>query len=230
MRNLADKFSSSRKTRLIQKDFSRKDGQKKKKTIEEIVIAYTQDGYIKSIPKSKFKTSSEHVREIPCTTEDMVQIYNSTKMYRIKAANIKQCLSSEKGTAVGALLKTGMIKVHGVYLCGEDKSLVAITDSGRIKRFNTSLFNGTTQCLRGMDYFPNNSVMLLQESEGCKYAVAKTKTHELAADISTIKESGKASTGRQLMKCDENERLESVFCVVSTDKPLSSLGARGKKI
>lgn len=230
LQNLADKFSSSRKTRLIQKDFSRKDGQKKKKTIEEIVIAYTQDGYIKSIPKSKFKTSSEHVREIPCTTDDMVQIYNSTKMYRIKAENIKQCLSSEKGTAVGALLKTGMIKVHGVYLCGEDRSLVAITESGRIKKFNTSLFNGTTQCLRGMDYFPNNSVMLLQESEGRKYAIAKTKTHELTADISTVKESGKASTGRQLMKCDKNERLESVFCVISTDKPLSSLGARGKKI
>lgn len=229
IQEVSNKYADDRRTNIEQKETKKKE-KTPQKTVEEIVIAFTQDGYIKSIPKSKFKTSSEHMREIPCTTEDMVQIYNSTKMYRIKAANIKQCLSSEKGTAVGALLKTGMIKVHGVYLCGEDKSLVAITDSGRIKRFNTSIFNGTTQCLRGMDYFPNNSVMLLQESEGCKYAIAKTKTHELAADISTVKESGKASTGRQLMKCDKNERLESVFCVISTDKPLSSLGTRGKKI
>lgn len=229
IQEVSDKYADSRRTKIEQIDVRKKE-KVSQKTTEEIVIAFTQDGYIKSIPKSKFKTSSEHVREIPCTTDDMVQIYNSTKMYRIKAANIKQCLSSEKGTAVGALLKTGMIKVHGVYLCGEDKSLVAITNSSRIKRFNTSLFNGTTQCLRGMDYFPHNSVMTLCESDKCKYVTARTKTHELTADVSSIKESGKTSTGRQLMKCVENERLEFVICDTSTDKPLSSLGARGRKI
>lgn len=227
---LATNYGENRRTKVIQKEIMSSSKVKLEKKIESVIVCYTDNGYIKSIPATKYRMVEGNLGCVETTTDGYIQIYNTHKVYRLKVSSIKQCLPSEKGTAVGALLKTGMIKVHGVYLCGEDKSLVAITDSGRIKKFNTSIFNGTTQCLRGMDYFPNNSVMLLCESEGRKYAIAKTKTHELAADISTIKESGKASTGRQLMKCDKNERIESVFCVISTDKPLSSLGARGKKI
>ena len=158
-------------------------------------------------------------------TDDYVQIYNSTKVYRLKVSNIKQCLASEKGTAIGVILGTGLTKINHICACGSVQDLVAVSKSGRIKRFESSLFDGTTQNIKGQDFFPKNEVETI--SPYAKYVVLKANGRTLSADISKLKSGGKASTGRIAIKLSDGEVVDNVSITNKEPNELASLGTRG---
>ena len=114
--------------------------------------------------------------------------------------------------------------------CGEDKDVVAISKSGRIKKFNTSLFNGTTQNIKGQDYFPKNEVLFVITSEDKYLTFNSVGGYELCSDISALKVSGRASTGRVGIKLGKED---SVFSIKTSKKPtehLATLGTKGKNV
>lgn len=227
---VSEKFGDNRRTQVIQKEIVAHQKTKKEKVAESVVVCYTDNGYIKSIPAAKYRPASGNLGCIETTTDGYIQIYNTKKVYRLKVSNIKQCLASEKGTALGTILGTGLTHIRMIAACGEDKDVIAVSKSGRIKKFNTSLFNGTTQNIKGQDYFPKNEVLFVIMSEDKYLTFNSVGGYELCSDISALKASGKASTGRVGIKLGKED---SVFSIQTSKKPtehLATLGTKGKNV
>lgn len=227
---VSEKFGDNRRTQVIQKEIVASPKAKQKKPAEPVVVCYTDNGYIKSIPAAKYRPASGNLGCIETTTDGYIQIYNTKKVYRLKVSNIKQCLASEKGTALGTILGTGLTHIRMIAACGEDKDVIAVSKSGRIKKFNTSLFNGTTQNIKGQDYFPKNEVLFVITSEDRYLTFNSVGGYELCSDISALKASGKASTGRVGIKLGKDD---SIFSIQTSKKPtehLATLGTKGKNV
>ena len=227
---VSKKFGDNRHTQVIQKEIVAPQKTKKEKAVESVVVCYTDNGYIKSIPAAKYRPASGNLGCIETTTDGYIQIYNTKKVYRLKVSNIKQCLASEKGTALGTILGTGLTHIRMIAACGEDKDVIAVSKSGRIKKFNTSLFNGTTQNIKGQDYFPKNEVLFIITSEDKYLTFNSVGGYELCSDVSALKASGKASTGRVGIKLSKED---SVFSIQTSKKPteyLATLGTKGKNV
>lgn len=228
--NLAGNFGTFRHTEVIQKEIVSSPKAKQKKNAEPVVVCYTDNGYIKSIPAAKYRKVEGNLGCIETTTDGYIQIYNTTKVYRLKVSSIKQCLASEKGTALGTILGTGLTYIHMIAANGEDKDVVAVSKSGRIKKFNTSLFNGTTQNIRGQEYFPKNEIVFIKAAQDKYITFTTNNKKSLSCDISSLKESGKASTGRVGIKLDKDDFLIEVKVYNIKPINLSALGTKGKKL
>ena len=227
---VSEKFGDNRRTQVIQKEIIAPQKTKKEKAVESVVVCYTDNGYIKSIPAAKYRPTSGNLGCIETNTDGYIQIYNTKKVYRLKVSNIKQCLASEKGTALGTILGTGLTHIRMIAACGENKDVIAVSKSGRIKKFNTSLFNGTTQNIKGQDYFPKNEVLFVITSEDKYLTFNSVGGYELCSDVSALKASGKASTGRVGIKLSKED---SVFSIQTSKKPtehLATLGTKGKNV
>lgn len=226
---LVANYGTSRRTQVIQKEVATVPRAKKEKASEPVVICYTDNGYIKSIPAAKYRKIDGNLGCIETTTDGYIQIYNTHKVYRLKVEKIKQCLASEKGTALGTILGTGLTHIRMIAANGEDKDVIAISKSGRIKKFNTSLFNGTTQNIKGQDYFPKNDVLFVFEPTEKYLYIESVNGYKLCCDISDLKVCGKASTGRVAIKLSPQD---SVYIIKPTKEPtehLASLGTKGKR-
>lgn len=226
---LAANYGTSRRTQVIQKEVVTAPRAKKEKAAEPVVVCYTDNGYIKSIPAAKYRKIDGNLGCIETTTDGYIQIYNTHKVYRLKVEKIKQCLASEKGTALGTILGTGLTHIRMIAANGEDKDVVAISKSGRIKKFNTSLFNGTTQNIKGQDYFPKNDVLFVFEPTEKYLYIESVNGYKLCCDISDLKVCGKASTGRVAIKLSPQD---SVYIIKPTKEPIehfASLGTKGKR-
>ena len=228
--NLAGNFGTFRHTEVIQKEIVSSPKAKQKKNAEPVVVCYTDNGYIKSIPAAKYRKVEGNLGCIETTTDGYIQIYNTTKVYRLKVSSIKQCLASERGTALGTILGTGLTYIHMIAANGEDKDVVAVSKSGRIKKFNTSLFNGTTQNIRGQEYFPKSEIISINAAQDKYITFTTNNKKSLSCDISSLKESGKASTGRVGIKLDKDDFLIEVKVYNTKPINLSALGTKGKKL
>lgn len=226
---VSKKFGDNRRTQVIQKEVVAAPRAKKEKAAEPVVVCYTDNGYIKSIPAAKYRKIDGNLGCIETTTDGYIQIYNTHKVYRLKVEKIKQCLASEKGTALGTILGTGLTHIRMIAANGEDKDVVAISKSGRIKKFNTSLFNGTTQNIKGQDYFPKNDVLFVFEPTEKYLYIESVNGYKLCCDISVLKVCGKASTGRVAIKLSPQD---SMYIIKPTKEPtehFASLGTKGKR-
>lgn len=226
---VSKKFGDNRRTRVIQKEVVAPQRTKKEKVAEPVVVCYTNNGYIKSIPAAKYRAAEGNFGCVETTTDDYIQIYNTTKVYRLKVDRIKQCLASEKGTALGTILGTGLTSIRMIAANGEDKDVIAVSQTGRIKKFNTSVFNGTTQNIKGQDYFPKNKVLYLFDDDK-PYIQLNTESRRLTIDVTELKTSGKASIGRIGIKTDIDAPIQSAKQLSRKDEFLGSLGTKGKNL
>ena len=191
---VSKKFGDNRRTQVIQKEIVAPQKTKKEKAVESVVVCYTDNGYIKSIPAAKYRPASGNLGCIETTT----------------------------------ILGTGLTHIRMITACGEDKDVVAVSKSGRIKKFNTSLFNGTTQNIKGQDYFPKDEVGFVFEPTKKYLYIESVMGYKLCSDISILKNSGKVSTGRIAIKLGGQDE---VFCIKQSKEPteyLASLGTKGK--
>lgn len=226
---VSEKFGDNRRTQVVQKEIAVSPKAKQKKATEPVVVCYTDNGYIKSIPAAKYRKVEENLGCIETTTDGYIQIYNTHKVYRLKVSTIKQCLASEKGTALGTILGTGLTHIRMIAASGEDKNVIALSKSGRIKKFNTSLFNGTTQNIKGQDYFPKNEVLFVFEPTEKNLALTTVNGYNLCFSIEDLKTSGKTSTGRVAIKLGKEDSLLGYKQEKVPTKYLATIGTKGKK-
>lgn len=221
-------FGDERRTKITQQDIpSIKTKTKQNKIAEPVVVCYTENGYIKAIPTAKYRAVEGNIGRIETTTDGYIQVYNTSKVYRLKVDNIKQCLASEKGTPLGSLLGTGLTHINMVVACGEDKDIIAVSKNGRVKKFNTSIFDGTVQNIKGQDYFPKSEVTQIFDIG--KYITFITEQGKsMSVDISQLKACGKTSTGRIGIKLDVDDFVSYAKASEVPLSTLKSLGTKGK--
>ena len=226
---VSEKFGDNRRTQVIQKEIVASPKAKQKKAAEPVVVCYTNNGYIKSIPAAKYRKVEGNLGCIETTTDGYIQIYNTHKVYRLKVGTIRQCLASEKGTALGTILGTGLTHIRMIAASGEDKDVIALSKSGRIKKFNTSLFNGTTQNIKGQDYFPKNEVVFVFEPSEKNLALITVDGYNLCFGIEDLKVSGKTSTGRTAIKLGKEDSLLGYSQEKVPTQYSATIGTKGKK-
>ena len=226
---VSEKFGDNRRTQVIQKKITISPKAKQKKAAEPVVVCYTDNGYIKSIPAAKYRKIEGNLGCIETTTDGYIQIYNTHKVYRLKVSTIKQCLASEKGTALGTILGTGLTHIRMIAASGEDKDVIALSKSGRIKKFNTSLFNGTTQNIKGQDYFPKNEVLFVFEPTEKNLALVTVDGYNLCFGVEDLKTSGKTSTGRTAIKLGKEDSLLGYSQEKVPTQYSATIGTKGKK-
>ena len=87
-KEVSKKFGDNRRTQVIQKEIVAPQKTKKEKAVESVVVCYTDNGYIKSIPAAKYRPVSGNLGCIETTTDGYIQIYNTKKVYRLNLSII----------------------------------------------------------------------------------------------------------------------------------------------
>lgn len=236
---LAKKYGSPRRTQVIQKEIVKETSKsKKEKVVEDVVIALTSLGYIKSIPAAKFRPNGS-VREERATTEDTIVLFSSLgKFYRIKASAIKQCLNSEKGTAIGAIIPLEQTeKIVDFAVCGKSKNMAYFcTKMGKVKKFDIEDTFGTTQNFKGISIIKlaagDELVSLELADDAEEFFIVTNQGWKLRASLGNLSVAGKASSGRKGINLHAGDYVIESHVLkrgASSDIPQASIGTRGKQ-
>lgn len=236
--NLAKEFGGTRRTQVIQKEIKKVSAAKAKqeKTPEDVVICLDELGYVKSVPLGKFRSVATNVREEKTRTDRMVIFYSSLgKAYRLKASSFKTSLNSDKGTALGSLinLEQGETIVDFSVNSACTKIFFA-SQLGKVKVLAAEDVDGATQNKRGIPMMKlsiGDKLVSVQCMDDKQYAHLKTNNHELVFPLTSIRASGKASSGRVGIAIKEDEKLVSAQLLPDLgDLTLGKIGQRGQEL
>lgn len=234
------KFGDERRTVVVQEEQTMKSVAKTKKEaiVEDVVVALDPDGYIKSIPLGKFKSSTHNSQEIKTSTDKMLCLFSSDgKCYRLKVSNIKQCLNSEKGTALGSILQLApLAKINGFSVCGQNQNVFFATKLGKVKILCSSDMDSTTQNLKGLSVIKladGDSLVSVKIVGDSKYVTLSTNNRVLAFNVSEINPSGKASSGRKGISLDPRDFVTKAVLDTKIESngvfkiPIRHIGTKG---
>lgn len=236
--DLVKKFGDKRRTKVVQKEIKKTTAtaQKKKTVPEPVVIVRTEKGYIKSIPTKMFKTTKDNILIGKCDTNTMVYlISNMGKLYKINSKKIKQCGTSDKGTALGSILPfvNGEKIIYGLIEAEEDTHLIFASKNGQVKKIKCSEIYGSTQNLRGvkvMGLKDDNVIIAAFQEKDEKYIKLNTKLgYQIVFNSNEISFSGKAAGGVKGINLNAGD--EVILAEITAAKAgAQKRGGKGKKI
>lgn len=233
---LAKEFGSPRRTQVINKEIQKKSPKEKQKELpHSVIICLDKNGYVKSVPVAKFRTSPNNVREEKVENNELVVFYSSLgRAFRVKASSFKECLNSDKGTALGTILDFQLqerIVTFTTPRC--DDSVMIVTSDGYSKRVKSSDLNGVTQNLKGMPIIKLHDaaeVVSVQCCEDYECLELTTTKKQLLLNIDDIPTLTKASPGRKTMKLAANDKIEYAVLTTKGNKVCGKMGGAGKNI
>lgn len=236
--NLAKEFGGIRRTQVIQKEIKKVSAAKAKqgKTPEDVVICLDELGYVKSVPLGKFRSVATNVREEKTRTDRMVIFYSSLgKAYRLKASSFKTSLNSDKGTALGSLINLEQGETIVDFSVNSTCTKIFFASQlGKVKVLAAEDVDGTTQNKRGIPMMKlsiGDKLVSVQCMDDKQYAHLKTNNHELVFPLTSIRASGKASSGRVGIAIKEDEKLISAQLLPDLgDLTLGKIGQRGQEL
>lgn len=236
--SLAEDFGDIRRAKVIQKEIVKKSAAKAKQDAapQDVVICMDKLGYVKSVPLGKFRAVTTNVREEKTHTDKQVTFFSSLgKAYRLKAGSFKQGLNSDKGTAIGAVLDLA----QGETIVDFSVSLSCTkiffaTKKGKVKVLAAKDVEGNTQNKRGIPMIKlaiGDELVSVQCMDNKHFAHLRSKDRSLVFDLSVVRESGKASTGRVGINLKDGEELVSADLLENLgDLTLGKIGQRGQEI
>ena len=235
-REVAKEFGDERRTQVINKEIQKKSPKEKQKELpHSVIICLDKNGYVKSVPVAKFRTSPNNVREEKVENNELVVFYSSLgRAFRVKASAFKECLNSDKGTALGTILDfqpQERIVTFTTPRC--DDSVMIVTSDGYSKRVKSSDMNGATQNLKGMPIVKLHDaaeVISVQCCEGYECLALTTTKKQLLLNIDDIPVLTKASPGRKAMKLAAGDRIEYACLTTKENKTCGKMGSAGKNI
>ena len=234
--SLAKEFGSPRRTLVIDKEIQKKSPKEKQKELpHSVIICLDKNGYVKSVPVSKFRTSPNNVREEKVENNELVVFYSSLgRAFRVKVSTFKECLNSDKGTALGTILDfqpQERIVIFTTPRC--EDTVIITTNDGYSKRVRSSDLNGNTQNLKGMPIIKlhdNAEVVSVQCCEDYECLALTTAKKQLLLDIEDIPILAKTSPGRKAMKLADGDKVEYAVLTTKDNKTCGKLGSAGKNI
>lgn len=233
---LAKEFGTSRRTQVINKEIQKKSPKEKQKELpHSVIICLDKNGYVKSVPVAKFRTSPNNVREEKVENNELVVFYSSLgRAFRVKASTFKECLNSDKGTALGTILDfqpQERIVTFTTPRC--EDSIIITTSDGYSKRVKSSDLNGAAQNLKGMPIVKLHDaaeVVSIQCCEDYECLALITTKKQLLLNIDDIPVLTKASPGRKAMKLAAGDKIEYAGLTTRGNKVCGKMGSAGKNI
>ena len=237
--SLAKEFGDARRTQVVQKEIKKVSAAKakKEKVPEDVVICLDKLGYAKVVPLGKFRTVAANVREEKTRSDRMVNFYSSLgKAYRLKASSLKMCLNSDKGTALGSILSLEQGEtIVDFSVNSECTRIFFATQQGKVKVLAAKDVDGTTQNKRGIPMMKlsiGDKLVSVHCMDDKSYACLTTNSHELVFPLTSIRASGKTSSGRVgiALKEDETVTLARLLDALDGDMVVGKIGQRGQEI
>lgn len=154
------KYGDDRRTELIQIDAQTKE---EKEIInvepEKCVVIMTEDGYIKRIPATSFKTQRRNGKGIKTkgdivstiirtnTIDSLMVFTNKGRMYRILVDDIPVGTNTQKGQNLSALIKmengeTATL-IYSIYRDTDADYVLFVTENGIVKKTSLKEYTGT---------------------------------------------------------------------------------------
>lgn len=233
---VAKEFGDERRTQVVNKEIQKKSPKEKQKELpHSVIICLDKNGYVKSVPVAKFRTSPNNIREEKVENNELIVFYSSLgRAFRVKASTFKECLNSDKGTALGTILDfqpQERIVIFTTPRC--ENSVIITTSDGYSKRVKSSDMNGATQNLKGMPIVKLHDaaeVVSVQCCEDYECLALTTTKKQLLLNIDDIPILTKASPGRKAMKLAAGDRIESARLTTKGNKSCGKMGSVGKNI
>ena len=241
LQGLVKKYGDDRRTQIVEKEIVKISSAAKPKEviIEDVMVTYSETGYVQSIPVKSYRSSSLYKNVFKCQTDDVILFFSSLgKVYRLKVDAIKQCGPKEKGTAVGALLnlESGE-KITNVFSMNVDDKhpyITGVTKNGMIKKADKTIFIGSTQNKNGLKAagLNENDVYLgFWETNG-DYITLSTNQHmAIQFMLDEVRPTGKTGKGVIAIKLAEGDFVNQVLITSQENKKvvLQKRAGKGKK-
>ena len=238
LRKIGKEYKSERRTKVINKEViktKKAAASKKEPAVESVVIAHNPLGYIQRIPVSSYKKNNFSAFKTD-TTKFILLFSNFGKFYRVKVGNIKSCGSSDKGTAIGTLIKLEpeekilMVLSNAV---NEKKPYLAFAmENGQIKKTKTEEFVGKTQNLKGMVATKvDGKVADIAETNGNDLILETDKHMFIRFDAEEVRATGRNSSGVKGITLQDSDHVVYLYVVNKEEDwngvPLRKRGGKG---
>lgn len=238
LRKMGKEYKSERRTKVINKEVvktKKAAASKKEPVVESVVIAHNPLGYIQRIPVSSYKKNNFSAFKTD-TTKFILLFSNFGKFYRVKVSNIKSCGSSDKGTAIGTLIKLEpeekilMVLSNAV---NEKKPYLAFAmENGQIKKTKTKEFVGKTQNLKGMVATKvDGKVADIAETNGNDLILETDKHMFIRFDAEEVRATGRNSSGVKGITLQNSDYVVYLYVVNKGEDwngiPLRKRGGKG---
>lgn len=237
LRDLVAKFGDERRTQIEQKQIISNKKSNKEKVIEDVVIVYTEKGYLKSIPLKAYRFTSDEITAIKARTDEMIILFSSIgKLYRLKVENIKQCSNKDKGTAIGAILNLAtneqILYVTSMNVDEKHPYITFVSKNGMIKKSDKTIYFSSVQTFKGMKCAglkDDDNFVFICESNGDYLTMYSTDNMALQIELDKINISGKTAKGCIGMKLNDSQYIKTAAVNVVEDKkiPIRNRGGKG---
>lgn len=214
-------FQTPRKTKIISEEKDYEIDEKKLIQNEEYFIIVTKDGYLKKMQSKKqdeqqfLKEDDEIISSSIKKTHDYINLMTDLGGYlKLSVHKIPECKPSEIGTHISK-----WVKCDGHKIIKEGSgNMLAWTNDGLIKTFNTDEFIEPTKMIKIPTYFKMRKGHVCSvENITKKDLIVLSETHINLYPISEITETSLSSSGLAACKLKENESLLLVKQVESSD-------------
>ena len=240
LRDLVSKFGDKRRTSVIQKDIPKISTARKAKEliIEDVIIVRTPQGYIKNIPiKAYHRNSTDNI--VKARTDDILLLFSSLgKMYRLKVGEIKQCTSTDKGTALGAILSLEpnekILYITNMNIDQKHPYITGVTEKGLVKKSDKTIFIGSTQNKRGMKCAGLNesdSFIWFGETNGDYITLVTSDQMGIQFKLDEINPVGKTAKGVKGITLNEGATIIQVNVgTMSKTLPVQHRAGKGNRL
>ena len=228
LRELVKKFGDERRTDVTQKTIAKKStsGKVKEVIIEDVMITYSDAGYIQNIPIKSYRTSTTYKNTFKCQTNDMILLFSSLgKLYRLKVDTIKQCSQKDKGTAVGALLNLDpgekILNIFSMNINEKHPYIVGVTKFGQVKKSEKLIYLGSTQNKNGLQAAglkDNDSYIGFWECNGDYMSLITKNDMIIQFELEKINPVGKTAKGvKGIALSADDYVVEAIVCNPAID-------------
>ena len=241
LRDLAKKFGDKRRTDVIQKDIPKTSTARKAKEliIEDVIIVRTMQGYIKSIPIKTYREARINIEKVKARTDEILLLFSSLgKLYRLKINEIKQCGSTDKGTALGAILTLDpnekILFMTNMNIDQKHPYITGVTKNGLVKKSDKTIFIGSTQNKRGMKCAGLNEkdeFIWFGETNGDYMTLITSDQMAIQFKLNEINPVGKTAKGVKGITLNENAIIAQVKVGIKSEKlPVQHRAGKGSRI
>lgn len=197
---LAAKYGSPRKTKVVSKTIQTASKSKsKEKVVTDVVISFNTLGYLRNTPAAQYRSNGSDAFKMK--SDEMVTMFsNFGKLYRVAAGDIKTCGSADKGTPIGTIVKLEqgeqILSVFDNSINESKPYLMFAFSNGKVKKCEKKEFIGTTRNLKGLlaAKVGSDTIVGVKETNGCVVTLT-TETHSINFMATDVRASGRGTGG-----------------------------------
>ena len=251
--DFVEKFGDDRRTLVQEKKIItlRTEKQTKEFVPEEVVICFTKNGYIKSIPLKQYKDTKDKTTFKIKTNETILLFSNLGKAYRILAMDVPQCGVKDKGKSANTLVKLDedeeILNIFSMNIDEKRPYIVGFTKQGIVKKSEKSNYISTGRNLTGFKVANLNDgdeYISFYECNGDYAAVLTNNLYLIKFDLEQVRPIGKNAKGVKAITLEDNDYVTDAIVISKntdfatinnlkikiSDYQATARGRKGKKI